>query len=457
MGQRFCCTSYGVYAKEGGRRMAQRKTTTIRQRLTTLIQRKRVEEYARDTGAVKRERKVKIFDFVWALILGFAENSERSIAGLRRAYKKATGVEIVPSAFYDRFTPQLVELLKLIVSDVIASVMPGVDDPDGVFAAFKEVLAVDATVIRLNDLLEKTYAACRTNHTKAAAKLHAIINVQGRQFEWIKLTGERVNDASVLKIGDWIAGKLLIFDLGYYKFWLFDRIAKHKGFFLSRLKENGNPLITGVYVGSGASLIGHKLQDVLGHLRRPVIDFEVQVRFRHRKYKGKRKGDKARFRLVGIRNPLTKEYHLYMTNIPVETVRAKQIAALYSARWMVELLFRELRSSYRIDDLPSSKKHVVEALIYASILTLVVSRDIQNLVAEKMPHVAHRIPEERWGIVFSCVAFEILMIAVGPAVIARVTEWRTLRFLRHEAIDPNAGRKRLPARVLSAGEQDEGS
>ena len=437
--------------------MARRKTTTIRQRLTTLIPRRRVDKYAKETGTVKRQRKVKIVDFVWTLILGFAVNSERSIAGLRRAYTKSTGVKLVQSAFYDRFTPQLVELLKLLVADVIEVVVPGTDDSQGIFASFKEVLAVDATVIRLHAMLEKQYAACRTNHTKAAAKLHAIINVQGRGFEWIKLTGERVKDSSVLQIGDWIAGKLLIFDLGYYKFWLFDRIAKHKGFFLSRLKENGNPLITDVYVGSGAALIGRNLQDVLANLRRPVVDFQVQVRFQHRKYRGKRKWDRARFRLVGIRNPLTKLYHLYLTNIPVETVRAEQIAALYSARWAVELLFRELKSSYRIDDLPSSKKHVVEGLIYAAILTLVVSRDIQKLVTEQMPHAAHRIPEERWGIVFASVALDILMIAVGPTIIARVMDWRTLRFLRYEAIDPNAGRKRLHARVVSVGAEDEGA
>ena len=33
------------------------------------------------------------------------------------------------------------------------------------------------------------------------------------------------------------------------------------------------------------------------------------------------------------------------------------------------MLFKELKSQYRVDELPSSKEHVVEALIYIAILT----------------------------------------------------------------------------------------
>jgi IS4 transposase len=338
-------------------------------------------------------------------------------------------------------------LLKMLVDDVIGCLIPVAGDKDGIFKAFRDVLVADATVIRLNDMLAKGYAACRTNHTKAAAKLHAVINVMGRGLEKIRLTDERTKEGTVLKIGDWVTGRLLIFDLGYYSFQLFDRLDRLKGFFLSRLKETGNPLITDVYLGSGANLVGHNLQDVIGQLRRPVIDCQVQVRFRRRVYRGKRTWTKASFRLVGIRNPVTKRYHLYLTNIPVRTVKAEQIASLYASRWVVELLFRELKSSYRIDDLPSTKKEVVESLIYASILTLAASRQLYMLIAERRTRRSCRMPEERWGIVFSSVALDVLLILVGPHEVGRVLGWRTLRYMLHEAMDPNVGRPLLLDRV----------
>jgi IS4 transposase len=398
-----------------------------------------------------RDRKIDIVKFVWTLILGFGVDSKRTIAGLRRAYERSTGVHLVPSSFYDRFTPLLVKMLKMLVDDVMGALIPATSDNDGVFAAFRDVLAADATVIRLHDMLAKGYAACRTNHTKAAAKLHAVINVMGRGMEKIRLTEERTKEGTVIKIGDWVEGRLLIFDLGYYKFQLFDRIDRRKGYFLSRLKETGNPLITAVHVGSGVGLVGEKLQDVIGKLRRPVIDCEVQVRFQRRVYRGNKTWARASFRLVGIRNIVTKRYHLYLTNIPIETVEATQIASLYASRWSVELLFRELKRSYRIDDLPSAKKEVVESLIYASILTLAASRELYKLVAQQRARSAGRMPEERWGIVFTSVALDVLLVLVGPTDLSRALSWRTLRYLRHESVDPNVGRRLLIDRVVGTG------
>ena len=429
--------------------MARGKSITIRDTLANFLPKKRISSIAVEVGAVIRERKIDIVAFAWTLILGFTAGSERTIAGLRRSYELVNGVKLAPSSFYDRFTPRLVKLLRALVDDVIDSLVPRDMLKDGVFSAFRDVLAIDSTVLRLHALLAKRYAACRTNHTKAAAKLHTIINVLGRGIQKVKITCERVHDGPALTVGPWVRGRLLIFDLGYYCFSLFARIDGHGGYFLSRLKEGANPIITAVHVGGKKDLIGQHLKDVIGCLRRQVIEFEVEVRYKHRLYRGKRRGDRARFRLVGIRNKETKRYHFYLTNIPIETVCAKQIAALYSARWTVELLFRELKKCYRIDDLPSYKPQVVESLIYASILTLAASRRLYALVAKRMKQLAHRMPEERWAVVFTNTAEFLLLILACPRLLGRFLSGLVLKFMCHEAIDPNATRKLLLKRVLS--------
>lgn len=50
----------------------------------------------------------------------------------------------------------------------------------GQLAQFRDVLISDATVIRLHEMLRHTFPACRTNHTKAAAKRHLVMNISGR-------------------------------------------------------------------------------------------------------------------------------------------------------------------------------------------------------------------------------------------------------------------------------------
>jgi putative transposase len=433
--------------------MAQQKSSPIRAALESLLPRKRVREMARETGAVQRERKIDIRAFVWTLVLGFAAGKERTLAGLRRAFEQATGVQVVSSAFYDRFTAGLVRLMKRLVADVMSNLVPPAYAFGGTLAAFREVLVADSTVIRLHDLLARAFPACRTNHTLAAAKLHVVYNVAAAGMHSIRLTSERVHDGPVLRAGRWVRDRLMLFDLGYYRFQLFDCIRRQGGFFVSRLKERANPIITAVHRrwrGRSVPLVGERLQDVLARLQRQSLDVEVEVQFQRHSYGGHRSTARARFRLVGVRDAKSGRYHLYLTNVPVEVLSPEEIAAVYSARWIVELLFREMKASYRLEDMPSAKRPVVEALIYATILTLAASRALHAALARRLRCRRERLPVERWAIVFAEVADQLLAVVAGPASERMVLAKRALRFLEHEAIDPNVTRLHLLKRVVHA-------
>lgn len=437
--------------------MACKQDNPIRDTLTRLLPSHRIQSVAREVGAVQRKRKIDIVHLVWTLILGFGGGSERTLAGLRRAFERTTGVHVVPSAFYDRFTKPFARLMKALATDVLNRFVPDTHTDIAAFKAFREVVAADSTVIRLHDLLKKAFPACRTNHTKAAAKLHVIMNVVGRGACSIKLTGQRVHDGPVLRAGSWVRDTLLLFDLGYYRFQLFSCIDRQGGYFLSRLKDNANPLITAVYSGWRSDkrpLVGRHLQSVLGKLKGQAIDMEIEVKFRKRTYGKKRSGATERFRLVGVWDKVAGCHHLYVTNIPVDVLGAEDIASLYTARWSIELFFRELKSHYRIDDLPSSKRYIIEALLYASILTLAASRALFKTVKTTMADSKYRLPEERWAVVFSDVAGEMITVIIGNREIRAIISQRLYLFLCHEAADPNLGRKLLLDRLkVGAGRQ----
>ena len=92
--------------------MARRKCIGIRSHLKDLISGPLLSKVARESGFMKRRRKIDPVKFFWTLVLGFATGRERQIAGMRRAYQASTGQSLVPSSFYDRFTPPLVKFLK---------------------------------------------------------------------------------------------------------------------------------------------------------------------------------------------------------------------------------------------------------------------------------------------------------------------------------------------------------
>jgi hypothetical protein len=108
-----------------------------------------------------------------------------------------------------------------------------------------------------------------------------------------------------------------------------------------------------------------------------------------------------------------------------------------------QLLFRELKSLYRIEDLPSSKRVVVESLVYAALLTWVASRRLLFEVRRKLGRLADRVPQQRWAAIFVAVAQELLLVMVRPPRQTGLLVRSTSEMVLHEAIDPNASRRPL--------------
>ncbi len=433
--------------------MARRQSIRIRRQLTSLLPTRRLNALAVETGVVRRRRKVDPMALFWTIVLGFGAGGERQLAGLRRMYQKSTGTTLVPSSFYDRFTRSLAVLFRRVAGEMMEKLAQTEASFAGVLSSFRDVVATDSTLVRLHDLLEKRFPACRTNHTKASAKLHVVMSVKGQGPRSVKLTSGRRHDGPVFQVGRWVRDRLLLFDLGYFGYRLFDSIDRNGGFFVSRLKENANPTIVRAlrtWRGRRIPVEGRSLREVVGSLRREHLDVEIEVSFRRRVYAGHRSGAQRRWRLVGVRDVATGTYHLYVTNIPPERLAAREVACAYEARWQIELLFHELKSYYRIEDQPSRKEPIVEILLYASIVTLIVSRRLLQAVRAKLQGLNRVIPEARWAALFSTVAPEILSLLLLPARHVRGAACWLEAMLLQEAVDPNLSRRLLLARVENA-------
>lgn len=426
--------------------MARRRAIPIRETLRKLFPTVFLVQLARATEAVKRMRRVHPADLFWTLVLGFGVGRERTLAGLRRAYEKSTGQTIEESSFYGRFTPGLVAMLKQAAHRAFAE-MTGAGRPlRGPLAAFRDVLLTDSTVIRLHDLLAKPFPACRTNHTQAALKAHTVLSVAGAGGQSVRVTAERVHDGPVFRVGPWVKDRLLLFDLGYFRYQLFACITRNGGYFLTRLKANANPTIVALnrlHRGRAVPVVGEKLRDVADRMQREVLDVLVDVDFKRRKYAGISHRAAQTLRVVGIRDENTGDFHLYVTNVPPEKLAAEDIRATYALRWQIELLFKELKQHYRIEQMPSSKRVVVEALLYAALITLVVSRRLLALVRASLGELRERVPLQRWAALFASVSQDLLVVMLRPPRELSALLDRLTSTLRHEAVDPNAARAGL--------------
>ncbi|AHG01070.1 hypothetical protein HALLA_15240 [Halostagnicola larsenii XH-48] len=67
---------------------------------------------------------------------------------------------------------------------------------------------------------------------------------------------------------------------------------------------------------------------------------------------------------------------LSITTLSREEFQPADLATICRCRWQVELLFRELKTQYGFDEFDTTKKHLVAILLYAPLLSLVVSRGL---------------------------------------------------------------------------------
>lgn len=430
--------------------MARRKSTPLRTALSRMFPKALLQRLARETGAVRRRRKVDPVKLFWVVLLSFGSGGERTFADLRRSYERVTGERLSASSFYNRFTPAFTGFLRAAFAQGLEKLSRCTQGAAAVLGEIRDVLCIDSTVIRLHDALAACWPACRTNHTQAAMKLHTVLNVRGVGPQRVKITSERVADGPALRAGEWVRGRLLLFDLGYFRYALFAAIAAHGGFFLTRLKDNANPILRRLnrqHRGRAVAVEGFGLREIRSRLRRAVLDAEAEIHFQRRKYAGRRRTATMPVRIVGLWDQTHGVYHWYITNLPVSKVRAEDIGKLYAARWTIELLFRELKSSYRLESIPSSKRHVVEAFVYASFLTLLASRALLLAIRRWGNLAERRTPTERWARLFVSAACDLLALVLDSAAMAHTRDHRLWTFLLAEVLDPNVKRRLLPERA----------
>jgi hypothetical protein len=79
----------------------------------------------------------------------------------------------------------------------------------------------------------------------------------------------------------------------------------------------------------------------------------------------------------------------------------EDIAKLYGARWEVKLLFKELKSEYRLDEIQTANPNVVKCLVWVSILTLICSRQMLRYVRSLDQKNAHLYTHLQWAKAFT--------------------------------------------------------
>jgi len=159
-----------------------------------------------------------------------------------------------------------------------------------------------------------------------------------------------------------------------------------------------------------------------------------------------------RLRLIAVWRQDIGQHRLYLTSADPSQLASDAAAPVYALRWEIELLFRELKSQLKLEDMPSGNKAATECLLYAALLTMAIGRTLLRALQARLRsrgNPAATFPPERWTIVMRSVAPQLLALLLAPPHARVALERRLWIVLQREGPDPNRSRMLLLERAQS--------
>jgi len=222
------------------------------------------------------------------------------------------------------------------------------------YAQEPSVLGLDASVYALDsttiDLCLSLFDWAHFRSTKAAVKLHTLLDLRGSIPTFIHISDGKLHDVNVLDILPVEAGAFYVMDRGYMDFARLCSMHQAGAFFVTRAKRGmdarrvySSPTQrdTGVICDQRVILNGHySAKAYPEHLRR--------VRFK---------------------DPESGKTLIFLTNNT--TLPALTIAALYKSRWQVELFFKWIKQHLRIERFLGTSENAVKTQVWCAIATYV--------------------------------------------------------------------------------------
>ena len=210
------------------------------------------------------------------------------------------------------------------------------------------VYALDSSTI---DLCLSLFSWAPFRSTKAAIKLHTLLDLRGAIPAFIHISDGKLHDVNVLDMLVIEAGAFYVMDRGYVDFARLHALQQAGAFFVTRAKSSmdarrvysaATDRSTGIISDQQVMLNGHySAKKYPQHLRR--------IRFK---------------------DPESGKTLVFLTNHMA--LPALTIAALYKSRWQVELFFKWIKQHLRIKHFMGNSENAVKTQVWCAVATYVL-------------------------------------------------------------------------------------
>jgi len=208
--------------------------------------------------------------------------------------------------------------------------------------------AFDSTTI---DLCLSLFPWAKFRKTKAAIKLHTLLNLRGSIPEFIHITKGAVHDVNIMDLLIIEPGSFYVMDRGYIDFARLYVIHQSSAFFVTRAKRN-----------LAAKRRYSRPVDKSTGLRSDQTIFITGI--------NTTKDYPEPLRRISYYDADTKKYLIFLTNNFV--LPALTIASLYKARWRVELFFKWIKQHLRIKAFFGTSENAVKTQVWIAVCVYIL-------------------------------------------------------------------------------------
>jgi len=211
-----------------------------------------------------------------------------------------------------------------------------------------KVFALDSTIV---DLCLEVFSWATFRSTKAAVKIHTLLDLKTLIPEFVFLTDGDIHDVKILSKINIQKGSYYVLDRAYVDFRQLNRIRAEKAYFVVRAKEN---------------LVFDRVDSRSANKQAGVIcdqDIRLGGFYSQQKYSG-------RIRRIKFFDAESGRKFVFLTNN--FKVKAETVAQLYKYRWHIELFFKWIKQHLKIKSFWGHNENAVRIQVWVAISVYVI-------------------------------------------------------------------------------------
>lgn len=229
--------------------------------------------------------------------------------------------------------------------------------------SIRNLKIIDSSTIQLFSELLRGVGRNRLDggRKKGGIKVHALMDAFSGVTEFVRMTEAREHDRKFLYHLKLPAGSWLVFDKAYTVYQQFAKWTLQKVWFVTRMKDNADFHVTKVMADKT------RKKNAKGVLKEQYITVAV-----------KQNGivvQRLKLRRITFKTEEGKMYVFITNNF---TLPASQVATIYKNRWMIELLFKQIKQNFPLryfwGESPNAIKMQVYCVLIAQLLMVVLRK-----------------------------------------------------------------------------------